>query len=179
MALIGWHRLMELEGTAVGIRTTILGSFSAALIMLISAGESYALSVRGPNSLVIGGDRGGYLLKYALRMNKLKRSGTVLHFRGSCTSACTVYLALPRNQSCIAPGASFNFHLPYGSSAAGNRLAASYMLNSYPGWVRSWIRSKGGLSHKLISMNYSYAGKFMRTCSRSAASRTIRLARRD
>ncbi len=120
---------------------------------------------RSHQYVTVGSDRGGYVIKYAVRMLKWRESGTPLRFTGRCESACTIYLALPSHQTCIAPGASFRFHAPYGAGTQnGNRIALSYMLNSYPGWVRSWIKSKGGLSRQLISMDYKYASKFMRTC---------------
>ena len=136
----------------MNIRNKIIGAISTGFFLLTSVNGSYAFPTSGLGSLSIAGDRGGYVMTYALRMLKLKQSGRQVQFRGSCDSACTLYLALPSSRVCVTPNASFNFHLPYGASAAGNRVATSYMLNSYPGWVRSWITSRGGLSRNLISM---------------------------
>jgi hypothetical protein len=99
----------------------------------------------------------------------LKQSGKPVQFAGSCLSACTIYLALPPSQTCISPGASFGFHAPYGSTPSGNRMARMYMLKTYPGWVRSWISSRGGLSSRVITMNYAYASKFMKPCGTATA----------
>ena len=160
----------------MNIRNKIIGSISAGLFLITSVSGSYAFPTSGLGSLSIRGDRGGNVMTYALRMLKLKDSGKQVQFRGSCESACTLYLALPRNRVCVTPQASFNFHLPYGASASGNRAAASYMLRQYPGWVRSWINSKGGLSSRMISMKYAHASKFLPTCKGVAKSRTLRLA---
>jgi len=119
---------------------------------------------RIPKVVNISGDRGGEVIRYALKMKKLERAGSKVRFRGSCDSACTLYLALPRHQLCITPNAKFRFHLPYGASPRGNRIAADYMRRSYPGWVRSWLRKNGGLSRRLKTMNYSYASKYLQTC---------------
>ena len=161
----------------MNIRNKIAGAVSMGFFLLTSAGGAYAFPT--PGSLSISGDRGGYVVVYALRMLKLKQSGRQVEFHGGCDSACTLYLALPPSQVCVAPQSSFNFHLPYGASASGNRVAASYMLKSYPSWVRSWIRSKGGLSNRLISMKYAHASKFLPTCNVAAKSRTLRLAKSD
>ena len=163
----------------MNIRNKLIGAISAGFFLLTSVSGSYAFPTSGLGSLSIAGDRGGYVMTYALRMLKLKQSGRQVQFRGSCDSACTLYLALPRNRVCVTPNASFNFHLPYGASAAGNRVATSYMLNSYPGWVRSWISSRGGLSHNLISMRYDHVSKFLPTCRVAARSPTLRLAQSD
>jgi hypothetical protein len=145
--------------------------------VVLSAGAQFAHSAplfgpsRSQNYQKIGSDRGGYVVEYALRMLKLKQSGKPVQFAGKCLSACTIYLALPPNQTCISSGASFGFHAPYGSSASGNRMAKTYMLKSYPSWVRNWINSQGGLSSRVITMNYRYASKFMKPCGTATAQR--------
>ena len=163
----------------MNIRNKIVGAISTGFFLMTSVSGSYAFPTSGLGSLSIAGDRGGYVMTYALRMLKLKQSGRQVQFRGSCDSACTLYLALPSSRVCVTPQASFNFHLPYGASGSGNRIAASYMLGQYPGWVRSWISSRGGLSHNLISMKYAQASKFLPTCRVAARSRTLRLAKAD
>jgi hypothetical protein len=127
-----------------------------------------------PNVVTIGNDRGGQLITYALRMKRLEKKGTPTRFRGRCDSACTLYLALPPAQTCIMPGATFGFHLPYGASEAGNRVAVRYMQRLYPGWVRSWLQSKGGLRRTLKKMSYEYASKHIRPCKFRTAFRLFR-----
>jgi hypothetical protein len=153
----------------------ILPVIVAAVVLSMSAQVAHSAPLfgtsRSQNYQRIGSDRGGYVVQYALRMLKLKQSGKPVQFAGSCQSACTIYLALPRSQTCIAPGSSFGFHAPYGSSSSGNRMARAYMLKSYPGWVRSWISSRGGLSSRVITMDYAYASKFMKPCGTAIAQR--------
>jgi hypothetical protein len=153
----------------------ILPVIAAGIVLSVSAQVAHSAplfgSSRSQNYQRIGSDRGGYVVQYALRMLKLKQSGRPVQFAGSCQSACTIYLALPRSQTCIAPGSSFGFHAPYGSSLSGNRMARAYMLKSYPGWVRSWISSRGGLSSRVITMDYAYASRFMRPCGTATAQR--------
>ena len=148
----------------MNINKGIVRGILSVFFVASSAASSIAVSSANTGSINISGDRGGYLMVYALRMMKLEQSKTPVQFTGSCDSACTLYLALPRNQVCISSGATFNFHLPYGATPSGNRMAASYMLNSYPAWVRSWIRGRGGLTSQLISMDYAQASRFMPTC---------------
>lgn len=99
---------------------------------------------------------GGYVLEYALQTAKLKASGEPVKILGRCASACTLYLAL--DNICIGRGAYFMFH------AATKPGATAYMMNHYPEWVRRWIRDRGGLSRKLMTMRGDYAGKFLRRC---------------
>jgi len=147
---------------------------SIGFFLLTSAGSAYALPRLGP--LSISGDHGGYVIEYALRMLKLKQSGRQVEFHGSCDSACTLYLALPRNQVCVDSQSSFTFHLPYGATGSGNKIAADYMLKAYPTWVKSWINSKGGLSSRSISMDYVQASKFLATCNHAVGVPQARIA---
>jgi hypothetical protein len=151
----------------------ILSVLAVGVVLSLGAQLAHSAPLLGPsrqqNYVRIGGDRGGYVVQYALRMLKLKQSGRPVQFGGRCQSACTIYLALPRSQTCISPGASFGFHAPYGAGSRGNHFARMYMLNSYPGWVRSWISSRGGLSSRVITMDYAYASRFMKTCGTATA----------
>jgi hypothetical protein len=114
--------------------------------------------------LTIENEPGGYITDYAVRMMEWRANGVSLRFTGSCDSACTLYLALPYEQTCIAEGASFRFHEPIAESEHARRVAQEYMLTTYPDWVRSWIDAMGGLSKDLIRMDYDYARNYMKTC---------------
>jgi hypothetical protein len=85
-------------------------------------------------------------------------------FTGSCDSACTLFLGLPSAQTCVTSGAAFRFHAPFGVSGNSQKMAQEYLMLKYPSWVRSWISRNNGLTEQLITMDYGYARKFMRTC---------------
>lgn len=121
----------------------------------------------------IRNDRGGYVIEYALRMKKLQRSGGYVRFAGRCDSACTLFLAMPKSKSCITSGASFGFHMPFGSSSGGNAVAAKFMMKTYPAWVRSWIRKNGGLTTSIRTMRYQDAARFIPTCAERSPERGI------
>ena len=165
-------------------RTSTLVTFlTAAMVLAVSAGFAQATPLSGvrqqqdkPRFVTISNNRGGYVVDYAVRMEQWRKSGTRVRFAGRCDSACTLYLALPTTHTCIARGASFSFHSPRGSSASASRYAQIYMIKTYPGWVRSWIGSRGGLSRRLVTMNYEYASRFMRTCGTASAGRNLRKA---
>ncbi len=116
------------------------------------------------NQISISNNSGGYIVEYALRMASINRSGAQVKFTGRCASACTMYLGLPAHKMCIAPGASFRFHMPQARSARVTHQAKRFLYRQYPRWVRSWIASRGGLSRSLIMMDYSYASRFIRAC---------------
>jgi len=142
-----------------------LAVLTIGAIGLSVADAAQAFPFSGFRGLTIRGDRGGQVIQYALQMKRLERSGSKVRFAGRCDSACTLYLALPRSQTCVMSGATFGFHLPYGVSREGNRIAANYMMRNYPGWVKSWIRANGGLNGRIKTMSYSYARQYLPTCA--------------
>jgi hypothetical protein len=151
----------------------VLGVLLAALAMAAVQTESKASQVGSGSQSVerefrdaveIGNDSGGYVAEYALRLYAMKDARQRVRFAGVCDSACTLFLALPPEQTCITEGAYFRFHAPSAPSASAAAAVAAYMMRKYPGWVRAWIVAQGGLSDRLATMNYQYAQNFMRTC---------------
>ena len=120
-------------------------------------------------SVTISNNSGGRIIDYARKAAQLRNSRATVRFTGRCDSACTLYLGLPKQQTCISPGAYFRFHSPSARSQRSARMAQVYLMRKYPGWVKSWIARNGGLSGRLVTMNYGYASKFLRSCSRVAS----------
>ena len=132
--------------------------------MLVAAtAPTYAKSTRS-SSVTIANNSGGTIAAFAMDAADYRISGTLVKFKGRCDSACTLFLSLPSRQTCVSSGASFRFHAPYGVSARAQRSARAYLMSKYPGWVRAWIGRNNGLTRNLITMDYSYASKFMRNC---------------
>ncbi len=108
-------------------------------------------------------DNGGPVLTYALRAAEARESGKAFVIPSPCMSACTLYLSIPK--ACIRPGTYFVFHAAYGASPGANRFATQYLMASYPPGVQDWIKARGGLSKRLLTMPYKVARKYVRTCS--------------
>ena len=117
------------------------------------------------DAVEIGNDSGGYVAEHALRLYEMKEARQRVRFVGVCDSACTLFLALPAEQTCITERAYFRFHAPSAPSASAAEAVATYMMRKYPQWVRAWIDAQGGLTDRLTTMGYVYAQKFMRTCT--------------
>ena len=93
----------------------------------------------------------------------MKEERRKVKFVGVCDSACTLFLALPAEQTCITDGAYFRFHAPSAPSASAAEAVGAYMMRKYPVLVRAWLAAQGGLSDRLATMSYQYAQNFMRT----------------
>lgn len=115
-------------------------------------------------TVTIRANSGGNVARFAIRAAGMRRDGTRVRFAGRCDSACTLYLGLPRDQMCVSPGAKFRFHAPMARSARTVAKAQRFLYAKYPGWVRGWIAANGGLSKRLITMDYSYARNFIKQC---------------
>ena len=135
-----------------------------AMISASSAGEPLRPHINLGTVKTISGDRGGYVIDYAIRVLKMRRSGGFVRFDGACDSACTLYLSMPKSKVCVTQNASFGFHLPYGAGARGNQVAANFMMKNYPGWVRNWVAKRGGLKGYIATMTYADASRFLPTC---------------
>ncbi len=139
---------------------------AVAICAALFAGSFVQSAMAGPLSrnkyVTIGNSRGGVVLDYALRSKTIEESGRGVRFKGRCLSACTLYLSVSR--ACVSRGASFGFHLPYGSSRSSNMVAANYMVRSYPNWVRNWLSANGGLQRRMKVMPYDYAARYLPVC---------------
>lgn len=131
------------------------------------AAEKAAGNTAGQRIIRISHDNGGSVVDYARRMTRLRQQSAQVEFRGPCASACTMFLALERQQTCIRPGAKFGFHKAFGADQGANQWGTAFLLERYPQWVRSWIEANGGLTHRLIWMDYAYAAQHMPSCTRT------------
>jgi hypothetical protein len=112
----------------------------------------------------ISNNSGGSIAAFALAAAEYRSIGTLVKFDGRCDSACTLFLGLPSRQICISQGAYFRFHAPFGVSAKSEKTAQAYLMKTYPGWVRTWIAGQKGLGRNLITLEYSYARNFIKSC---------------
>jgi hypothetical protein len=152
-------------------RLMVLQRFLLAAVVAVSAiFASFPAHSEIQSSVSISNNSGGNIAAFALSVANYRSSGTLVKFDGRCDSACTLFLGLPSQQTCINRGASFRFHAPHSGSARSVQIAQAYLMRRYPVWVRSWIGRHNGLTSTLITMDYSYASKFIRTCD-SIASR--------
>lgn len=95
--------------------------------------------------LVVKVDRGGKLGQRARKIAALRATGERVELRGTCLSACTMYLDLPG--ACVGPEAVFGFH---GPTRDGRALPAqefehwsNLMASHYREPLRSWYMSEG------------------------------------
>ncbi len=141
-----------------------VAAFAVALALAVLPAQS-ATANQTPGVIEISHDHGGSIVQYAQQMTRARQQGRQIAFGGQCASACTMYLSLPSSQTCIRPGATFGFHLAHGSNAGFNQWGTDFMVNRYPGWVRAWINAHGGLTNRVIWMDYAYASRFIRSCA--------------
>jgi hypothetical protein len=122
-----------------------------AALFLITGMAASSATVR------IRDDSGGQIGEYLAKFRALRLSGERVEIDGVCASACTMLLGtIPRNRICVTPQAVLEFHsawdpTPSGgetTSVAGNQI----LWSTYPGQVRKWITSHGGLHSQIIEL---------------------------
>jgi hypothetical protein len=152
-----------LESRSIVFAASFLVSLTINEVSAAPSDSDYSPSPLSP-SVSISNNKGGVILNYMTKLHQYRKNNVLVKFNGRCDSACTLYLSLPREQTCISRKASFRFHLPMHPSPKTARAAHGFMLRQYPEWVRTWIEQQGGLTRKLKTMNYTYASRFIPPC---------------
>jgi hypothetical protein len=151
------------------LKRIISAAFLATTLSITANAVPTEQIVVSQPTVTISDNPGGSIAVFALSAAEYRSAGTQVKFTGSCDSACTLFLGLPSAQTCVTSGAAFRFHAPFGVSGNSQKMAQEYLMLKYPDWVRSWISRNNGLTEQLITMDYSYARKFMRSCDIVAA----------
>jgi hypothetical protein len=99
-----------------------------------------------PGTLVIKNDLGGPVAERVAQIERLRSAGARVEIRGTCTSACTMFLGLPN--ACVDPSARLGFHgprtqfygvpLPPKDFERWSKVMASY----YPPQIARWFLRK-------------------------------------
>lgn len=149
------------------VRFTLRTLYTIACVAMISITMTAAAPAffGQSNAYTVRHDNGGRIIDYAIKMKRIERDNKAIRFDGPCYSACTLFLSVSSSRACVTPRASFGFHLPHGSSAKSGREAASFLIASYPDWVRSWLQAHGGLTKQLKVMPYKIASKHLADCT--------------
>jgi hypothetical protein len=91
---------------------------------------------------VVDHDLGGPVAERITQIERLRSNGTRVEIRGTCTSACTMFLGLPN--ACVRPSARLGFHGP--TTAIGLPLMpkdfeywSRVMADHYPPKLRAWF----------------------------------------
>ena len=114
------------------------------LVALVSTLAPNTALAQAGSVFVVRSDRGGLLGQRSEEIRALRASGQRVELRGTCLSACTMYLSLPN--VCVAASASFGFHGP----SRGQRALppaefehwSEVMARNYREPLRSWFMSE-------------------------------------
>ena len=105
-------------------------------------------------ALDIYSDNGGMALEYAV---KFARASKPIRVFGNCASSCTLALKYP--STCAGPRAAFRFH------AATHPRITRWLMAQYPASIRAWIRARGGLTSRLITLSGPELRARIRKCT--------------
>jgi len=121
----------------------------ACVMLVLGSVAAEAATVR------IVEDRGGRIGNYVRDYTALKHSGERVAIDGPCLSACTLILGfVPRERICVTRQARLGFHAAWNPGANGattiSDAGTRFLMDVYPGHVRSWLARKGGLSRQMV-----------------------------
>lgn len=139
----------------------------AAAIMLAGLHACHA-TVR------IAGDHGGLIDTYVERYERLRSSGETVIIDGLCASSCTIVLgAVTADKICVTSKAALGFHAAWDLSRKGRAItnpdATNFLYSMYPGPVRRWIATRGGLRAQLILLRGKALQALYKPCAPDSA----------
>ena len=149
-------------------------SMADTLAIVIALAANGGASYRGVDlppaaaEVTIEDQNGGNVSLHASRVIDYGNAGSHLRVMGTCISACTLVLALPRDRICVGPNAAFGFHQPFLAGARNIATAdvGAAMADTYPPFVRQWLKVNfGGLpSGRPQFMRYDVLKRYDPTC---------------
>jgi len=98
---------------------------------------------------------GGQVGPFLDLFERVRASGERVVIDGPCLSACTLVLSMvPSERICVTRRAVLGFHAARSIDRRGRVYAepeaSELVLQAYPEGVQSWIRSRGGLTSRLL-----------------------------
>jgi hypothetical protein len=134
------------------VRTAILKVFKtvglAALLCALAAPSARS-------EMRILASPGGQVGPFLDLFERVRASGERVVIDGPCLSACTLVLSMvPAARICVTRRAVLGFHAARSIDRRGRTYsepeASELVLQAYPDGVQSWIRSRGGLTSRLL-----------------------------
>jgi hypothetical protein len=115
------------------------------------------------------GSLGGQVGPFLDLFERVRDSGERVVIDGPCLSACTLVLSMvPNNRICVTRRAVLGFHAARSIDRRGRLYpepeASELVLEAYPAPVRSWIRSRGGLTSRLLLLRGRELNAFYPAC---------------
>jgi hypothetical protein len=129
-----------------------------------------ALSVTAASADIrIQNDPGGLIYNHMNAFARVRDAGENVIIDGRCYSACTLVLGIvPRDRICVTSRATLGFHAAWIPGQDGRPIRSeegtSAMWTIYPDNVRRWIRSKGGLTSKVVILRGRELTSMYRLC---------------
>jgi len=98
---------------------------------------------------------GGQVGPFLDLFERVRASGERVVIDGPCLSACTLVLStVPSDRICVTRRAILGFHAARSIDPRGRIFAepeaSELVLEAYPYAVRGWIRTRGGLTSRLL-----------------------------
>lgn len=120
----------------------------------------------------IAEDRGGQIGPYLQQFAMVRDSGSRVVIDGTCLSACTLVLGtVPKDRICVTSRANLGFHAAWNMAPGGRAVYSAegtrLLWEIYPTQVRAWIRSKGGLTPRMIFLRGKELASMYATCPRT------------
>ena len=134
------------------VRTPILKTLGTVWLVVLLCALA-APSAR--SEMRILASPGGQVGPFLDLFERMRASGERVVIDGPCLSACTLVLSMvPAERICVTRRAVLGFHAARSIDRRGRTYAepeaSELVLQAYPEGVQGWIRSRGGLTSRLL-----------------------------
>ena len=141
------------------------GVFAAIVLAVATLGGISSASAQ----FRISEDRGGQIGPYLQQFAMVRESGSRVVIDGTCLSACTLVLGtVPKDRICVTSRANLGFHAAWDLAPGGRAVYSSegtrLLWEIYPTNIRNWIKSKGGLTPRMIYLRGKELASMYATC---------------
>ncbi|MGV7211796.1 hypothetical protein [Bradyrhizobium sp. UFLA05-112] len=126
-----------------------------ALVKAVTVAAALFAALPASAEIRIVQSPGGRVGPFLELFERVRDSGQRVVIDGPCLSACTLVLSLvPGERICVTKRAVLGFHAARSVDRQGRFYAepeaSEAVLAAYPAPVRDWIRSRGGLTSRLL-----------------------------
>lgn len=133
-------------------------------------GSTNAFSEDLNNDAYVTDNPGGKIEDFTKIIRIYEQNQTLVHIKGDCASACTLFLYL--KNICIYPDTRFFFHSAYYEKEIAPGIIKKFphyqmtlaMYHAYPDWTKKWLNTVWPLSDRLVMMNYYLPFQHIKLC---------------
>lgn len=133
--------------------TALLLWFGTTPVPPVATGLSASIS-GGTTTVSVGDNNGGAVISFAHRVLELNDSQAQVRVEGSCSSACALITALPRERVCVGQSGRILIHQASFPGGMKDSRLTQLMWDVYPDWIQDLIGKPAELGPIFVEVSH-------------------------